>query len=267
MVLRNTRLSGRMGKAGKPRVRAASRTDIGRKRAANQDAFLVDEELGLFVVADGMGGHAAGEVASREAVEVIHNMVLGRRATFNTLALPLNVTNASAICRLMESAVQNSTYLVYSMAEFDRTKTGMGTTISACLLVGDDLIMAQVGDSRVYRVRADSVDQLTEDHTLVAWQVKQGIISPEEARTSPQRNVITRAVGSRDYVQVDTSVVRVETGDKYLLCSDGLHGYLKKQDMVRIMALDIEEAATQFIALANERGGKDNITAIVLEIL
>jgi protein phosphatase len=156
--------------------------------------------------------------------------------------------------------------MVFSLAEMDREKSGMGTTISALLILGDYAVIAQVGDSRVYRVLDGAVEQLTEDHTLIAWQIKQGLITPAEAKKSPHRNVITRAVGNRDYVQVDTHLVGLQAGMRFLLCSDGLHGYLHDDDIVPIVSLGGHAAVTKFIKLANDRGGKDNITAILLEI-
>jgi len=241
-------------------------TDLGRKRTTNEDAYFLDDTLGLYVVADGMGGHAAGEVASQESVETVYGMVKRQYATLKPLVEPLDPDDARAACRVMESAVQGATYLVFSMAEMDRGKTGMGTTISALLVLGDFAVTAQVGDSRIYRVNDGETEQLTEDHTLIAWQLKQGLITPQEARKSPHRNVITRAVGNREYVQVDTGLIPLHTGDKFLLCSDGLHGYLHQADIAPIAALGGEPAVKRFIDLANERGGKDNITAVLVEI-
>jgi protein phosphatase len=142
----------------------------------------------------------------------------------------------------------------------------MGTTIRALLILGDYAVIAQVGDSRVYRVLDGTVEQLTEDHTLIAWQIKQGLITPAEAKKSPHRNVITRAVGNRDYVQVDTHLIGLQPGMRFLLCSDGLHGYLHDDDIVPVVSLGGHAAVSKFIKLANDRGGKDNITAILLEI-
>jgi len=241
-------------------------SNIGRKRKTNEDAFFLDDGLGLYVVADGMGGHAAGEVASQEAVETIFGMVKRATREAGPLRDPISEEEARAACRLMESAVQAATYMVFSMAELDRGKSGMGTTISALLVSGDFAITAQVGDSRVYRIVGDTCEQLTEDHTLIAWQLKQGLITPQEASVSPHRNVITRAVGNRDYVEVDTRVLPLAPGDRYLLCSDGLHGYLRDSDVVPIVKRGGEEAVKAFIDLANSRGGKDNITAVLVEI-
>jgi protein phosphatase len=241
-------------------------TDLGRKRQTNEDAFFADDELGLYIVADGMGGHAAGEVASREAVDTLYGMVKRGIGQLHELVDPLDDADARAACRLMESAVQAATYFVYSIAEIDRDKSGMGTTISAMLILGDYAVTAQVGDSRVYCIHDGIVEQLTEDHTLIAWQLKQGLITPQEALRSPHKNVITRAVGNREYVQVDTRCVPLQPGGRFLLCSDGLHGYIKDEDIPAIAEMGGAAAVERFIALANERGGKDNITAILVEI-
>ena len=213
-----------------------------------------------------MGGHAAGEIASQEAVETVYGMVKRGIGNLHELADPVVEEDAHAACRLMESSIQAATYMVFSMAEMDKSKSGMGTTLSALLVLGEYAVTAQVGDSRIYRVHQSKAEQLTEDHTLIAWQLKQGLITPQEAKKSPHRNVITRAVGNRDYVQVDTGLVKLHSGDKFLLCSDGLHGYLRDSDIAPIMALGAQATVQKFIDLANERGGKDNITAVLMEI-
>jgi protein phosphatase len=241
-------------------------TDLGRKRTSNEDAFFMDDALGLYVVADGMGGHAAGEVASREAVDTLYGMVKRGIRELRELVSPLSPADSRAACRLMESAVQAATYFVYSIAEIDRDKSGMGTTISALLVLGEYAVTAQVGDSRVYRVTDGQVEQLTEDHTLIAWQLKQGLITPQEALRSPHKNVITRAVGNREYVQVDTRCLPLAPATRFLLCSDGLHGYLHDEDIPPIVQMGGAEAVQRFIDLANQRGGKDNITAVLVEI-
>jgi serine/threonine protein phosphatase PrpC len=265
------RSSGRLaadGEVAPPPLRRTGYglTDLGRKRASNEDALYFDDELGLYIVADGMGGHAAGEVASREAVDTLYGMVKRGIGDLHELVDPLSAADSRAACRLMESAVQAATYFVFSIAEIDRDKSGMGTTISALLILGDYAVTAQVGDSRIYKVVDSSSEQLTEDHTLIAWQLKQGLITPQEALRSPHKNVITRAVGNREYVQVDTRCVPLLPGTRFLLCSDGLHGYLRDEDIPAIVAMGGTGAVRRFIDLANERGGKDNITAILVEI-
>ncbi|MEZ4337753.1 MAG: Stp1/IreP family PP2C-type Ser/Thr phosphatase [Sandaracinaceae bacterium] len=242
-------------------------TDIGRRRMSNEDAYILDNDLGLYVVADGMGGHAAGEVASQEAVETVLGMVRrGYAAVERFEQEGPTPDTVRGVQRLLESAVQAATYMVFAIAENDPDQKGMGTTVSALLLMETHAVVAQVGDSRVYLVREGAVYQLTEDHTLVAWQVKQGIISPAEAELSPHKNVITRAVGSRDYVQVDTQTIEVGPGDRFLVCSDGLHGYLQDEEIVPLLTLGPDVATTKLIDLANQRGGRDNITAVVVEL-
>jgi serine/threonine protein phosphatase PrpC len=248
-------------------------TDIGRKRLSNEDTFLVDDALGLYVVADGMGGHNAGEVASGEAVDTLHGMVKHEEKALRDIdelppaarseEMPASMRKT---LRLLESAVQAATYMVFSLGEANPERKGMGTTMSALLLRGEYAITAQVGDSRIYLMRNGGAEQVTEDHTLVAWQVKKGLITAEEARHSRQKNVITRAVGSRDYVQVDTRSLPVMSGDRFLLCSDGLHGYLDDKEIAALGELDVKEAARRAVELANQRGGRDNITAVMIEL-
>ncbi len=242
-------------------------TDVGQRRLSNEDAFGIDLDAGIFVVADGMGGHAAGEIASREAVDTVLSMLRRDVDEFHALA---NGSVSDALVhraqRAVEAAVQAATYMVYALAETDPEQRGMGTTVSALMILGNVGITGQVGDSRIYRARGAEVTRLTEDHTLVAWQVKQGILTPEEAERSPHRNVITRAVGSRDYVQVDTVAFGLAPGDTFLLCSDGLHGYVEDRELPTILADEPRAAVVELIGMANKRGGRDNITAIVVSI-
>jgi protein phosphatase len=231
----------------------------------------------LYVVADGMGGHSAGEVASHQAIETLHNMVMREREVLAELEeLPKLVeTDAGSgppsamrrAQRILESAVQNATYMVFGMAEADPARKGMGTTLSALFIRGDFALTAQVGDSRVYHIRNGQAQQITEDHTLIAWQLKQGLITADEARSSTRKNVITRAVGSREYVQVDTGCVAIEAGDTFLLCSDGVHGYLDAAEIAEVMALGAAGAPRRLAELANERGGRDNITSVAVELV
>ena len=245
----------------------AGLTDVGQRRAVNEDAFFFDDDLGLYVVADGMGGHAAGEIASREAVDTVHGMVLRSHDVVDRLrgGDTSEPTLRDAI-RMLESAVQAATYMVFGLAQHDPDRQGMGTTLSALAICGRFCITAQVGDSRIYMIRNGKASQLTEDHTLVAWQLKQGIITEDEAAVSPHRNVITRAVGSRDYVQVDTKFFEARQGDSFLLCSDGLHGYLREEEIAPIVKLGPHAATQRFVHMANQRGGRDNITAVVVQL-
>ncbi len=244
-------------------------TDIGRKRTTNEDSYLVDDSLGLYVVADGMGGHAAGEVASSEAIDAVASLVTNERKLIEDFKEGKIDVDAglARLSRCLESAIQSAAYLVHSIAEIDEDKVGMGTTISALLIVGEHGLTGQVGDSRVYYVRKKQTVQLTEDHTLINWQLKEGLITPEQAAVAKNRNVVTRAVGSKDYVQVDVQSFPVHPKDKFMLCSDGLYEYINDIEIAAILDHDPEPAVRHLVELALNRGGKDNVTSIVVEIV
>jgi len=250
------------------RVRHFGHTDVGLKRAHNEDAFLADPELGLFIVCDGVGGRARGEIASREAVDFIWEWFKREEKTLAKLREQGQSSQTVAeLCKLMRGAIQNATYMVHSLGEINPDQRGMSTTASAFYIAGSIGIVGQVGDSRVYLSRDNRVSQLTEDHTLVNYQLKHGLISPAEAKKSRIRNVITRAVGHKDYVEVDTLPIPLFARDRIMLCSDGLHGYLTDQALRDIMAKDVQEAVLESIRFANEQGGSDNITTLVVELL
>jgi protein phosphatase len=246
---------------------SAGLTDVGRRRVSNEDSLYFDDGIGLYAVADGMGGHAAGEIASQEAIDTVRGMI--RQGEGQLRAVEAGDYSKEALWRvgrLLESAVQAATYMVFGIAQNDPEQAGMGTTLSALLLCGPFGVTAQVGDSRVYMVRDGQVAQLTEDHTLIAWQIKQGIISKNEAALSPHKNVITRAVGSREYVQVDTHFFPVIGGDAFVVCSDGLHGYLRDEEIPDVVSLGPDPAVRRFVQMANLRGGRDNISTIVVQV-
>jgi protein phosphatase len=241
-------------------------SDVGRRRQNNEDAFSCDDGLGLYLVADGVGGHAKGEVASAQAVEQIHDFVAqGRNVVERGRAAPANRDRREEVRRLLESAVQSACYLVFGMGELEPSQRGMSTTMSALLVSSGFAVTAQVGDSRIYRVRGGAGAQLTEDHTLLNYKIKKGEISAAQAKGMRGQNVITRAVGHNDYVEVDTRLIDVVAGDRYLLCSDGLHGYLGDGELESVLADgDVAAAPSRFIELANVRGGKDNVTVVVV---
>jgi PPM family protein phosphatase len=243
-------------------------TDVGRKRQHNEDAMLVDNALGLFIVADGMGGHAAGEVASARSAEVVKAHLNTNKSILKDLAKEPTQANRQAAQSLVEVAVQRACADIYKMASADNTKRGMGTTFVCLVVAGARAIIGHVGDSRVYLVRSGQCHRLTEDHTLIAAQLKAGTITKDQAATSQYRNVITRAVGIQESVQVDTLIVDLIPGDTFMLCSDGLHGYLNDDEVAPLVAAVARpELPRRFIDLANERGGKDNITAVVVQVL
>ena len=242
-------------------------TDVGRKRQHNEDSMLVDSSLGLFIVADGMGGHAAGEVASARATEVVRQHITSNRHLLKDLSANPSQESRSAAQALMEVAIQRACSDIYRMAQTDTSKRGMGTTFVCLGVSGNKGVIGHVGDSRVYLVRHGQCHRLTEDHTLVAAQLKAGTITKEQAATSQYRNVITRAVGIQDSVQVDTLIVDLFPGDLFLLCSDGLHGYLDDDEILPLVQGGTPtDLPKKFVDLANERGGKDNITAVVVKV-
>jgi len=247
-------------------------SDVGRKRPHNEDAFSTSDAAGFYVVADGVGGHQKGEVASEEAVEQLNMWVSGAATHLDHLidrAVQGTQPALWEVRRLLESGLQAACYMVFGMAELDPSKKGMSTTLSALLLRRGLAFAAHVGDSRVYRVRAGEVLQLTEDHTLINYKLKHGLITPEEASGASGKNVITRAVGHKDYVQVDTADIDVRVGDRFLLCTDGLHGYVNDPEEIGELLGqdDLESGLRAAIALANERGGKDNITGVLIEVV
>lgn len=250
------------------RVRYFGHSDVGQRREHNEDAFLADPDLGLFVVCDGVGGRARGEVASAEAVQLIWDWVKREQAVIDEAKESADPEVINRLSMMVRGAIQNATYLLHTMGELNPEQRGMSTTASAFLLAGRIGIVGQVGDSRVYLSRNDEVSQLTEDHTLINYQLKHGLITPEEAKTSRVRNVITRAVGHKEYVEVDTLPIPLFVGDKIMLCSDGLHGYLDDVKQVRpFMAKDVQRGVLDAIKFANEEGGSDNITAMMVELI
>lgn len=253
------------------KVRSKGLSDVGRKRAINEDAMFCDDEMGFYVVADGVGGHQKGEIASRETIEQLRMWVYGAATMLDHLVALRNNGDSDAhweIRRLLESGVQSACYMVFGMAELDPEKRGMSTTCSALLIREGFAYAAHVGDSRVYRIRDSRIMQITEDHTLINYKLRRGLITKEEAERASGKNVITRAVGHKDYVQVDTADVDTAAGDRFFLCTDGLHNYVDTEaELTELFETgDLGAGVHAAIALANQRGGKDNITAIVCEV-
>jgi serine/threonine protein phosphatase PrpC len=228
------------------RVTAAAATDIGLVREGNEDSYLTEEPL--FAVADGMGGHRGGEVASQLAVETLE-----KRFKQGAGDLP--------------DQVQEANRVVFERSVVDEKVAGMGTTLTAALVEADRVRLAHVGDSRAYLLRDGDLRLLTEDHTLVHRMVTEGEISKEEAQTHPQRSVLTRALGVDNVVDVDDDTVQVRPGDRLLLCTDGLTSMVSERAIEEALRAvpDPQEAAQQLVELANEGGGTDNTTVVVLD--
>ncbi len=242
--------------AGSTELRSGGASDTGRVRSNNQDSFLTRDDIGLWVVADGMGGHRGGEVASQIVCETIDRSF------------------ASHTIDGLVEAIENANAAVYQAGSGDPDLTGMGTTIVALALVddgegGEVLAIANVGDSRAYRLSGADFEQLTNDHSLVADLVREGSLSPEEAAVHPQRNILTRVLGVYDDVPVDVLAVVPHNGDRYVLCSDGLFNEVPESGIAAVLRrrADPHDAANELVRLANEGGGRDNVTVVVVDVV
>ncbi len=250
-------------------VKAFGLTHVGRQRQHNEDAFLVSDDSRLFLVADGMGGHAAGEIASRIAVEAVSEFILHTKEDDGTWPHSYDEQFSRSTNRLMAALRLANTRVVEAMRKDVRLR-GMGTTIVAGLAEGGTVSISHVGDSRAYLVREDRLSRLTNDHSWVFEQVQAGMITEAEAEKHPLRNVITRALGGALQVVPDAKEVEARAGDVYLLCSDGLTGMVPEDEILRIVLEnreDLEKACEQLVEVANANGGSDNVTTILLEVV
>jgi protein phosphatase len=242
-------------------------SDVGMRRDHNEDSFLVDLDLGLLVVADGMGGHAGGEHASRLAVETIQREVrAARESNGGMFERPTGIED-SPLPDVMRHAVEAASAAIFEAAQADAELAGMGTTVTAALMDGNHAFVAHVGDSRCYLLREGKIYQVSEDHSLVNEQIKAGAISPAEARTSRFKNIITRSVGFERTVAVDLMGIELQKGDRFVICCDGLSNLVEDGEILAMAeAASLAEAGERLVALANERGGDDNITVIVARV-
>ncbi len=247
------------------RIEVAGETNVGMKRTHNEDNFSILEESGLYIVADGMGGHASGEVASKMAVDALREFFA---ATANdperTWPYKMDRSKGYEENRLI-TGIKLANLRIYESAQRDPRQRGMGTTIVTMFAVEDGVYIAHVGDSRIYRVRDGKIEQLTEDHSLLNDYIKMKRLTPEEIANFPHKNVIVRALGMKDTVKVDTRFEQPRAGDVYLLCSDGLSGPVTDDELLQITsnAGDLKTAATKLIERANQNGGPDNITVVL----
>jgi serine/threonine protein phosphatase PrpC/CRP-like cAMP-binding protein len=252
-------------------IQSFAATDVGRQREHNEDNYLIDPKFHLFIVADGMGGHAAGEVASQIAVHELCRAVRDQREVLERYAQVGDQPAArQEVVAMVERALQQACASIFRAAQEDPRKRGMATTCCALLIAGDRGFIAHVGDSRIYLLRGGQVHQITEDHSLINELVKRGKIKRDEIDTSPYakyKNAVTRALGAHESVEADTLDFDVLPGDQFLLCSDGLYAYFKDSDLPSLMtADDVTEVPPRLVALANEGGGHDNITALVVRV-
>jgi serine/threonine protein phosphatase PrpC len=252
----------------------AAATDVGRQRQHNEDNFLIDKKLRVFMVADGMGGHAAGEVASSIAVHEIRDAIYNNRDLIDRYRVDEPQVQAVEILQMLEHAIQAACSTVYNRAQAEPDKRGMGTTATVLLIAGapDHLrgFIAHVGDSRVYLSRQNQSHVLTEDHSLMNELVRRGKLTRGQIESSPYKqykNAVTRAVGVYQSVEVDTFDFDILPGDRFLLCSDGLYAYLDEDKLADLLSEgDVKDTPAKLIELANQGGGHDNITSVVVRI-
>jgi protein phosphatase len=248
---------------------SAVASDRGLRREDNEDAYISRQDLGLFMVADGMGGHAAGEVASRMAVQAVEAFVSDTRDADpnRTWPFPYDPDISLDANRLKAGFRLANRRLAAAMADNDALR-GMATTAAAVLLGREGPVVAHVGDSRVYLFRDGELTQVTEDHSWVSEQVRAGILSAADARRHPWRNVVTRALSGGDDPDVEVSDIELSLGDRLLICSDGLSGVVTTERMQEIVGagLGLDETCQALIAAANEAGGPDNITVAMLQV-
>ena len=251
------------------RIEAGARTDLGRVRKNNEDCYEVQPTLNLYVLSDGMGGEAHGEVASALAVQTIMTHIQQAENSHSTPTFGEPQPDVSERTNRLASAIHLANRKVFEMASANAGHKGMGATIVAAWIEGQKLSLAHVGDSRAYLLRAGSLDQLTADHSLVAEKVRIGILTPQEADASELQSVLTRAVGTKEDVEVDADEQMLLVGDSLLLCSDGLSRMVTDPEIASTLltSASAQNAADRLVDLANENGGVDNISVIVLRIL
>lgn len=251
------------------RITSCGMTDVGVKRTNNEDNYLINDELNLFVVCDGMGGHAGGEFASAIAVNTVEEVLTTIEIRPDAEGFdPSGEPNTVELMReKLRYAIRLAGKRIHERAQVDSEYQGMGTTCLALIVDGGNAFMAHVGDSRGYLIRDGKIEQLTEDHSLVNERVRAGLITEEEAKTHKLKNIITRSLGFMEDVEIDLSVRAVLRGDHFVLCSDGLSNFVEAEEMCQsVLELGPQESARRMIEAACERGGDDNITVVVVRI-
>jgi len=248
-------------------LEAVGQTDVGRRRKLNEDNFLVDPETNLYAVCDGMGGHNAGEVASQMAIEALGSFIQ-RSHKEKEITWPYGLdVNLSFDGNRLKTALKLANKKVYKAADNREDYTGMGTTAVAALVSEKTATIGSAGDSRCYLVRAGELKQLTRDDSWVSAAWAEGILSTDEIEKHPLKNVITKAVGAKDTIEIDVVEHPLAPGDVLLLCSDGLHSMINDEEIHKAITPfpeSLDEAAAKLIAAANEAGGKDNVTVVLL---
>jgi PPM family protein phosphatase len=246
----------------------AGKSDVGRTRAHNEDSIAINEQLQLVALADGMGGYQAGEVASKIAIDVLTDEISESKLTERDIARIDPETGTSVAMRRLRSAIEKANNRICSVSREREDLDGMGTTIVAACFYDGRVGIAHVGDSRCYRYRDGTLEQLTKDHSLVQEQLEKGLISADQANASPQKNLITRALGIDALAQADTQEFRTRSGDVYLLCSDGLSDMVEHDGLQKEIAKteSLDTAVKRLVDAANEAGGRDNISVILVRV-
>lgn len=243
-------------------------TDVGQRRDHNEDAIASDHSMGFVILADGMGGYKAGEVASEIAVLSITAELKEAMQSLRPGQVDA-MLGKQAEARLIYDAVRNANAAIYNVSQTQPQCAGMGTTLVVGLFTNNKLLVGHIGDSRMYRFRGEVLTQITEDHSLLQEQIKSGLITPEQAKYSANKNLVTRAVGIDPEVELELNEYDVEVDDIYLLCSDGLTDLVDDdliQATLNMLSSDLPEAAKKLVELANENGGKDNISVILVRV-
>jgi protein phosphatase len=248
-------------------VEVAGKTDVGCVRTNNEDNFGFDSRHGIFVVCDGMGGQAAGEVASKMGVDILLDYF--RTHPLNTAEQSLNGQNGSAGAQSLANAIQLANKTIFQAGQQQNGRNGMGSTIVAALVRGNSLAIANVGDSRIYLVRQGTIQQLTQDHSLVMEQVRRGYITLQQAQQSQMQNIILRALGPEEVVEADIEDLVALPGDVLIMASDGLTRYVPDEDILKIVQgrHGLQQACGELVNRAKECGGDDNITCLLVRIV
>lgn len=241
------------------RLKAYGKTDVGLQRSNNEDSFYIDEQRGLFIVADGMGGHAAGEIASAMAISVVREIL---EPEFD------QQYSADHWQSLLAEAINRADRAIIEAAAENPAWNGMGTTLTVLLIQADRLLLGHVGDSRLYRWRSQQLEQLSEDHTLVAEQLRRGILDQQQADSSNLRNILLQAVGLGEDLDICLKNLTVAAGDRLLLSSDGLTDMLSEEQISAILTetRDADQGCAELLSAALEAGGKDNVTTVLIEV-
>ncbi len=249
------------------KIESYGMSNVGMKRPRNEDSYLINDELNLYMVADGMGGHLGGAFASKLAVTTVEEVIDKLRNDPEVTQIKGVNTAGSTPGDHLRHAVREAGRRIHHQALFDEDLHGMGTTVVAALAVKDKIYLANVGDSRAYLIREGKIQQITEDHSFVSEQVRAGVISAADARSHKLKNIITRSVGYQEDVDIDITPLKPQAGDRILMCSDGLSNLVEDADIEKsVINHDLKESCEELIRKANSRGGDDNITVVLVQV-